>query len=119
MVASDKDHLVCLAKPGDRLYRPVMSRLNTRDRPRLREVDTVTEENNIRVRSKPGLKKLEEEFVMSAEEVRMAAVPEVHIGEKEGWVFIPERYRMILESLFAQALVDGLRDVTHESHTLA
>ena len=119
MVASDKDHLVCLAKPGDRLYRPVMSRLNTRDRPRLREVDTVTEENNIRFRSEPGLKELEEEFVMSAEEVRMAAVPEVHIGEKEGWVFIPERYRMILESLFAQALVDGLRDVTHESHTLA
>ena len=60
MVAADKDHLVCLAKPGDRLYRPVMSRFYAADRPCLREVDTVTEENNIRVRSEPGLKKLEE-----------------------------------------------------------
>ena len=75
MVTTDKDYLVRLADPGDRLYSPVMSGFYAANRPRLREVDTVTEENNIRFRSEPGLKELEEEFVMSAEEVRVAAVP--------------------------------------------
>ena len=96
-----------------------MSGLYTVDRPRLREVNTVTEENNIRVRSEPGLQEFEKEIVMSAEEIRVAAVPEVHIREEEGGVFIAECDCLLLKPLFAQALVNGLRDVTHESHTPA
>ncbi len=46
MIAAHKDHLVCFAKPGDRLKCPAVSGLNTVDRPGLREVDKVTEKNN-------------------------------------------------------------------------
>ncbi len=49
----------------------------------------------------------------------MASIPEMHVGEEEGGMFIAEFDCLLLKPLFAQAFVNRLRTATHESHTPA